>query len=61
MTVERAAELVNIMRKLDHRGAYNLFAHFDEYFRFSVKNREMFAKMCGYILHEPLRNLNDEV
>lgn len=50
ITLERAAELVSLMQKVDQDAAIDLFCHFDDFFKLNV-NKELitaFAVMCGY-------------
>jgi len=51
MTLERAAELVAIMRRIDSNAAFDLFCHFDDVFQLNSADGiriTRFAELCGY-------------
>lgn len=56
ITMEKAAEFVALMRKVDQDAAHELFSHFDDVFKLNdVQYRNdggkaitMFAAMCGW-------------
>jgi hypothetical protein len=53
MTLERAAELVAIIRKIDEMAAIDLFCHFDDFFKLSLQGERsitQFALLCGYTI-----------
>jgi hypothetical protein len=51
MTLERAAELVASLRKIDEMAAIDLFCHFDDFFNFQgERSITQFAVLCGYTI-----------
>ena len=58
MTLERAAELVALMRRVDPDAAIDLFCHFDDVFKLNdcmYRNDggeaiTRFAELCGYAI-----------
>lgn len=51
MMLERAAELVALMRRVDSDAAIDLFCHFDDVFQLNSADGERitrFAELCGY-------------
>jgi hypothetical protein len=59
LTFERAAELVDALRKVNHNAAIDLFTHFDTFFDLSQRDDNgkivsQFAEMCGYPIAQPV-------
>ena len=53
ITLEKASELVALMRKVDPDAAIELFTHFDDVFQLASRNDNGksitdFARLCGF-------------